>query len=111
MANPTIIPVAIANGALVSDVYNLLGRWISRIEVPAVMTSTTIKFMISMDGSNFFESKDKTNTAHTITIPTTGGGSFTIPIEMTRGAKSYYLKLSTAEDAARTLQVATEPAV
>lgn len=73
----------IAVGGTISTSLNSSGQYISRIETPASIVSTTLSFQVSMDGTTFKPARTNTGAAYTITVA--ANLSIPIPPEITAG--------------------------
>ncbi len=99
-----LVPVTILNGSTLSEPVGLNGSYVARIDTPTTLTSTSLGFEISVDGTTYRTVVDETGTPVAISSP--ANKSISLPQELTHGAVSIRLKAGSAEAADRTFTLA-----
>jgi len=84
----------IASGTTSGSV-NCRGRFLSRLNIPAGLVSTTISFELSIDATVYLPARKEDGTAFSLTV--VPSISVPIPPEITRGAGQIRIKTGSTE--------------
>lgn len=90
----------VANGATTSDLQDLRGT-LAGLIFPATMTSSTVSFQVTYDGTNYFDVYTDAGALYSVTV--TASAFVALEWRYFLGARHIRLKTASAEGAARSI--------
>lgn len=93
--------LTIENGAADSNAIDLNGTTLTGFATPAALTNTTLRFKVSMDGTNYYLLYKDDNTLYSITVPASTAQAYAVDLAKLKGWRFVKISMSGNEGAQR----------